>query len=297
MIFEKPGHITDRILLLGRKESCVYLLKGNDGYSLLGGGMIHIIPVILEQLKAYNIDEKRIQRILVFHSHFDHCGTVPFLKKRWPWVTVTASAKAKELLSTQRVIETIDSLNQMVFATYGRAKEAEALNLSFTGITVDAVVKEGDVLVCGDLEMEIIDVPGHSSCSIAVYVPQQKALFASDSGGIPFGSRIFTAANSNFDKYINSLKKMASYEIEVFLAEHFGARTGKDATRYLEKSMASAKQTRQMMEASFAKTRDEKKSTEEITDLLVADAPEGYLPKEVIALVVGQTIHYIAKQM
>jgi hypothetical protein len=28
MIIENPGFVTDRILLLGRKESCVYILKG-----------------------------------------------------------------------------------------------------------------------------------------------------------------------------------------------------------------------------------------------------------------------------
>ena len=44
------------------------------------------------------------------------------------------------------------------------------------------------------------------------------------------------------------------------------------------------------MEASFAKTKDEKKSAEEITDLLMADAPEGFLPKEVIALVCSSSI-------
>ena len=297
MIFEKPGYVTDRILMLGRKESCVYLLMGEHGYALLGGGMAHIVPEILAQLQTYQIDEHKIQRIIILHSHFDHCGIVSFFKRRWPWATVTASARAKDLLSMPKAIDTIDRLNHMLFKKYGREKETKALGLSFTGIEVEDVVTDDDILTCGDLTMDVIEVPGHSSCSIAVYVPQQKALFASDAGGIPYGKRIFTAANSNFDKYMESLEKMASYDIDVLLAEHFGARAGKDAKEYLAKSIISARQTRSMMEAAYIKTRDEKKTTKEVTELLMADAPEEFLPKEVISLVVGQMIHYLAKQI
>ena len=44
MIITKPGKVTDRILLLGVKESSVYILKGKDEYAFLGGGMAHIVP-------------------------------------------------------------------------------------------------------------------------------------------------------------------------------------------------------------------------------------------------------------
>jgi len=297
MIYEPPGYVTDRILLLGRKESCVYILKGKEHYALVGGGMVHIVPDVMEQLKEYEIEEHRIQRILILHSHFDHCGIVPFFKKRWPWAVITASERARELLSAPRVIETIETLNRMIISKYGREKEAERLGLSFSGITVEAVVGEDDRLCCGDLAMEIVAVPGHSSCSIAMYVPEQKAIFASDAAGIPYGNHILTAANSNFDQYMESLKKIASYEIEVMLAEHFGARTGEDARRFIAKSKDSAVKTRQMLENSFSRTQDERKSVKEVTDRLMLNAPEGFLPREVIALVVGQMIRYIAKGM
>ena len=97
MIIDKPGIVTDRILLLGRKESCVYLFKGTGEYVMLGGGMTYIIPDVIKQIKAYKIEEKKIKRIIIFHSHFDHCGIVSYFKKRWPWVSITASARAKEL--------------------------------------------------------------------------------------------------------------------------------------------------------------------------------------------------------
>ena len=95
MIIDRPGWVTERILLLGRRESCVYVLKGNDEFVLLGGGMIHIVPDLLNQLNEFGIGEDKIKRIIILHSHFDHCGIVSFFKKRWPWATVTASERAK----------------------------------------------------------------------------------------------------------------------------------------------------------------------------------------------------------
>ena len=93
MIIDKPGKVTDRIFLLGRKESCVYILKGKEEYALLGGGTAYIVPEVVEQLKEFAIAEHKIKRIVILHSHFDHCGIVPFFKKRWPWAKVTASSR------------------------------------------------------------------------------------------------------------------------------------------------------------------------------------------------------------
>lgn len=296
MVIDRPGKVTERIMLLGRRESCVYLLKGDGEYSLLGGGMVHIVPDVIDQLEAFGIRETEVRRMMILHSHFDHCGIIPYFKKRWPWAKVTTSERAQTLLSTPKVISSIQDLNVMLLAKYGREKEAEALGLSFEGIRVERVVKDGDVLPCGDLSMKILEVPGHSSCSIAVYVPEEKALFASDAGGIPFGNRIFTAANSDFDQYIKSLQKMSAYEVDVFLPEHYGARTGGAARFFIRDAVVAAAAVRRMLETSFEKTRDIHESTQEITDRLMADAPKDFLPREIIALVVGQMVNQIAKR-
>jgi 2-aminobenzoylacetyl-CoA thioesterase len=296
MIIDHPGNVTERILLLGEKTSCVYLLKGKGEYAILGGGMTYIVPDVIRQLQEFNIEEKKIKQMVILHSHFDHCGIVPFFKRRWPWIKITASARAKELLNRPKVIENISFLNGILLAEHGLEEQAETLGLEFGEIDVEDIVGEGDIIPCGDLSMKVVDTPGHSSCSIAVYVSQEKAMFASDAGGVPFGDKIFTAANSNFDKYQDSLEKMAGYEIDVYLAEHFGARTGDDARVYLKQSINAAKETRDILEASYRKTKDVQKSTQEITDRFMEWVSDGFMPKDIIAMVIGQMLKYIAAQ-
>ena len=297
MVFETPGKITERIWLVGRRESCAYIVGGKDDYALLGGAMAYVAPDVLDQLKRFGIDETKIRRIVILHSHFDHCGMVPFFKRRWPWAVVTASARSRELLQKPKVVANIAALNQALIASSGLTGDAGEDDLRFDGIDVEAVVRDGETLPCSDLSLEIMEVPGHSSCSIAVYIPEEKALFASDAGGVPFGDKIFTAANSNFDLYQASLAKMAARDVAIHLAEHYGARSGEEGRRFLQDALAAAAETRQILEATYAETGDEARTAAIITDRIMAEAPVDFLPREVVTLVAGQMVHYIAKTM
>jgi 2-aminobenzoylacetyl-CoA thioesterase len=298
MWITKPGPVTDRIVFLGREESCIYLLKGAGGadHAIIGGGMIHIVPEVLSQIGRLGIDEDAITRLLVLHTHFDHCGAVPVLQKRLKNLKVYTSPRGKDLLSSPDVVAQIKALSAGMITINKMEKEAEEFGLVFDGIRVDGVVSGGDRVQWGGNEIEIIDAPGHSSCSIAAYLPSDKALFASDAGGIPYGDTVFAAGNSNFTKFQQTLEKFATYDVEVHLSEHYGAFTGAEGKAFIHRSIAAAKETRALLEDSYTKTHDIAKSTAEITEFMMAGKGEGYfLPRPVVEMVVGQMLRYIAK--
>lgn len=296
MIIDQPGRVTDRITLLGRRESCVYLVDGGGSWAVLGGGMTYIIPDLLAQMKELGVDETRIERWVIHHTHFDHIGVIPFFKKRWPWIQVTVSRRGQDVLSRPEVVKSIVDLNRMLLAREGLAERAGELGLDDPVFPVDEAMDDGQVVRLGDLSLEFIAAPGHSSCSMAVYIPEEKALSASDAGGIPFGGHVFSAANSNFDQYQQSLEKMARYDVAAYLAEHYGALTGDEGRTFLRKSMASAEETRRLIEEVYARSRTEHEAVEEIVDRLSADASGYFLPREIMTMVVSQMIRYVAKQ-
>ncbi|WP_461834140.1 MBL fold metallo-hydrolase [Desulfothermus sp.] len=293
----EPGKVTDNIYLLGKKESNVYLLDGGDEAAILGGGMIYIAPDVIEQIEKINIDPNKIKKAVILHSHFDHVGILPYLKKKWQWIEIIGSKKAKDLLSKEKVISSIQFLNDMILEKQNMKQKAKEIGLDFPKLDVEKVVSEGDTIKVGNFSLQVLEVPGHSSCSIALYEPKLKALFASDAGGIPMGDDVFTAANSNFDKYMDSLLRMSKLDVEIHLAEHFGAMTGEDAKKFMEKSIESAKQTRKILEDAYKKQKDISVATEEVTNLLMSKLETEFLPREVISIVVGQMLKYISKSL
>ena len=297
MIIQEPGRVTERITLLGRKESCIYLLDGGSEYAMLGGGMTYVIPDVLSQLANLDIDARKISRIIILHAHIDHVGIVSFFKRRWPWLTITASQRAREILLKPKMAKAILDFNTLLLSQAHMAERASEFGLDLENIEVDEVVKEGDIITCGDRTLEIIETPGHSSCSIAVYIREEKALMASDAGGIPFGDQIFTGANSNFDQYQASLEKMARYPALVHMAEHYGAFTNEDARQFLPRSIASAKTTRTLIEESLKRTGDVDQTVAEIAQMLAQEAKGYFLPMEVMTMVLGQMTRYLAKTL
>jgi glyoxylase-like metal-dependent hydrolase (beta-lactamase superfamily II) len=294
MWIKKPGPVNDRITLLGREESCVYCVKGAE-HTIIGGGMIHVVPDVMAQIKEFGIDPDKITRLLILHTHFDHCGAVPVLQKRLKNVKVYTSPRGKELLSNPDVVAQIKALNEGMIAINKMERQAGELGLVFDAIRVDGVVSGGDRLDWGGNHIEIIDAPGHSSCSIAAYLAADKALFASDAGGIPYGDTVFAAGNSNFTKFQQTLEKFATYDVDIHLSEHYGAFTGADGRGFIARSIAAASQTRELLEQSYTKTRDIARSTTEITDSMMGQSKGYFLPRPVVEMVVGQMLRYIAK--
>lgn len=297
MKIQQPGKVTDKITLLGRRESNVYFLDGGSQSALIGGGMAYIVPDVMDQIRDMAVDVEKIKRIVILHSHFDHCGIVPFFKKQWPWAKVAASAPAKALLVKPKVVEAICAMNHEQLKRHDRLHiAAESGFADFSGIEVEDVLEEGQKIVCGDLTLEILEVPGHSPCSVAVYVPEQKALFASDAGGIALGDEIFTAANSDFDKYQQSLEKMAALDVDVYLGEHYGARTQQEAKEFLQKSARAAADFRRQIEQALEQNNDPQQAAKQLTAERMQKAPSDFLPEKIIYMIIGQMVNFVSKK-
>lgn len=83
----------------------------------------------------------------------------------------------------------------------------------------------------------------------------------------------------------------------MLLGEHFGALDGEEGRRYLQRAKEEASKTRKVIEASYRRSGDVEKSTEEMTEFFLASAPQGFLSPEVLKIVAGQMVRYIAKTM
>lgn len=294
MRIRTAGKVHDRIWLLGREESGVYLLEGNDGSMMVSGGMSYIVSDILQQFKEFAIDENRIKKLLILHAHFDHVGIVPFFKRRLPEMEVCGSERATEILQMDKAVLTINEFSRNVAKRMRQEEVYSLYDLEWRKDVSVKTLKEGDRIDLGNLEVLIWEIPGHSSCSIAAYLPEFKVLFPTDGGGIPFDQTIITSGNSNYTQFQQSLERMKELEVNYYCADHYGYVTGEEANEFILKSIETAKKTRAQIEEAYRLTRDIDRAAQQLISSFYEENPSYFLSPEIFLDVYRQMVRHIA---
>ena len=297
MRIRKPGKVRNRIWFLGREESGVYLLEGENGFMIISGGMSYIVPDLLHQFQEFGIEEEKIRKLLILHSHFDHVGIVPFFKRRHPGMEVYASERAWEILQMDKAKKTINEFSRNIAGRMKREDVYSAYDLDWRDDVSGKTVHEGDRIDLGGLEISIFEIPGHSSCCIAAYAKDLKALFPSDGGGIPFNETIIVSANSNYTKYQENLDRLKDLEVEYFCADHYGYVTGEEATNYVPKTAEIARERRVEIEEFYRRDQDIDLTARRLTSSLFDEHPDYFLSPEIMFDVYRQTVRHIAGAM
>ena len=103
-----------------------------------------------------------LTHIISTHLHIDHVAGIPFLRKKYgaPILAHEGDTKLKIKISHQ-------------VAAFG-------LNLDMEDFEISEFLKAGDKIKVGTGELEVIEVPGHSKGSIALYDPQAHFLISGD---------------------------------------------------------------------------------------------------------------------
>jgi 2-aminobenzoylacetyl-CoA thioesterase len=280
MRIRTPGKINDHLWFLGRMESCIYLLKGSRESMLINGGLAFLVPDILRQFEEFGIDESKIKKLLFLHSHFDHVGIVPFLKRRHPELNILASSRALNVLKKPKVLQSINNTNSYVIENMGLSEACAGYDLDWTTEITGDSIREGDVIDLGDLEVIISETPGHSPCHISAYVPKLKILFPSEAGGLPCGEKIITYGTSSYTDFEKSIQKLKDLPVQYICSDHYGYVKGKEAVDFIKNSIRVAEERRVLMQETFNKTRNIDESAAVMAEIFKDENSAGIIPHE-----------------
>ena len=297
MRIRTAGKVNERIWYLGRMESGMYLLVVNGEAMLISAGISCILEDVLTQMESFGIEGEQITSLLILHSHFDHVGTVPYFRRKYPALKVYSSQRAWDILTMPKAVETMNAFSRTVAEKMGCLDVLARHDLDWRNDVQGTIVRDGDLLKVGDLEVRIMETPGHSSCSISAYIPELKTLLPSDAGGIPIDDAIFTSANSNYTLYQESLERLKDLEVEYFGADHHGYIVGPEARDYVLQSIAAARKLRTRIETVYRETGDIDRASRLLTEELYTRHPNYFLAPEIIVGVFGQMVKHIAKAM
>jgi glyoxylase-like metal-dependent hydrolase (beta-lactamase superfamily II) len=203
---------------------------------LFDSGMTVMGPLYLQDLKKFLGDPNRLSYLFLTHSHFDHAGSAPFLKRKIPGLKVAAGKVAADIFKRPNAIQLIQSLSKPMEDKFESQVGDE--DVTFRGLGLDRVLEDGEEIALEDgTSVRVIATPGHTRDTVCYYIPKVKALV----GGEAVGSfdRQFSVRPvflSSYDDYLSSLEKLRTLKIDLLLLGHHFALT-EDAQGMIPKAI------------------------------------------------------------
>lgn len=190
----------------------VFMLDGGSEAALIDSGVGLGTDQILENIRATGL-EKKITKLILTHAHSDHMGGAGQLRAALD-AQVYAPAEAADWI--RAADETAVSLELAKRAGY----YPEDYRLQ--GCEVDVELRENDSIRVGDLELRVLETPGHcrGHCSYVVQTETRKLLFGGDLVFYNGAVILQNIPDCSIQDYASSVEKLDGANINSLLCGH-----------------------------------------------------------------------------
>jgi hydroxyacylglutathione hydrolase len=228
-------HVTGNVYVVGCTEwngirrlsrgdsSNVHLLDGGSELALIDVGCAKGAADVLENVASMGFDVKKIRKILLTHSHWDHVHGLAEMLKTLD-CTVYGHRLARETLAGKAGIYQPDY-------RYPASDFAP----------VHELVGENDTIQVGNTRLRVVEVPGHTPDGLAfTFDLSDGAGPASFTGDTAIGDQgdfkgvigwIDARWNSKLSDFKKSLERLKSMELAAFFPGHGFGHVGRDDVR------------------------------------------------------------------
>ncbi len=163
--------IKNIFIIEGIGSANVYLLNTDDGFVLIDSGIFKMTHKLISEIEGDGFSVANLKTILLTHCHCDHIGGVTELVK-CSGAKVAAHADDIPYILQEKVIQG---------AYHGMMVEEQKVMKKFgcNVKSVDIPLEDGATLDIQD-GLRVIQAPGHTPGSIALYSEQRKIMFFGD---------------------------------------------------------------------------------------------------------------------
>ena len=251
MILESKGRIADSLFAIGTPPLPAFLWTGKKP-SLFEAGMTFMGPTYFKDLQTVLGDARRLDYLFVTHSHYDHCGSAPYLKRKIPSLKIGASSLAAEVWRRPNAIQMIQNLSKPAEENFQALIEGE--NVLFDGLKADLILEDGAEIDLGEEpRAKVIATPGHTRDAVSYYLPGIKALICGEAvGSIDRDGSVRPQFLASDRDYLDSLEKLRRLEINILIMAHQNILTGEEVQKHLSRSIQATRDFRRRISRELA---------------------------------------------
>jgi len=206
----------------------VYLIDGGQEMALIDCGAGVTIEPIIQNIQRDSLDLGRLKYLLLTHAHADHSGSAFEWHKRFG-VAVAASKEAAEYVRKGDE----ERISLAVAKRGGFYPE----NYIFHPCPVERVLAEGDFFRVGDLELKIIETPGHCSGMLSFVLKEQDQHLLFDGDTVFHDGKLLITNvwDCDLQEYVSSIRKLVALEVDALLPGHLTISLSQGA-RHIQKA-------------------------------------------------------------
>ena len=232
--------------------------------------------------------------IFLTHSHYDHAAGSPYVKKYYPEAKIVAGEYAAKIFAKPTAKALMRELDRKFADTCGIGEYDDL----FDSLTVDIPVADGDIIRAGDMEFKVLNLPGHTRCSVGYYCESLKLLLACETIGVFNGcDDVVPSYLVGYWMTLESIKIAMDLDINAILVPHYGCITGDTAKFYLTRGRERAEEIAKAISSML----NENKPKSEILEFFKDTFYRGYIreiyPVDAMELNTGIMINLIEKEL
>ena len=249
----------------GKTATRVFFVRGAEKIALIDSGLYGGLPALEQAFDELGIARSDLDLLLLTHEHMDHVGNNGWLKAETGCTILGHEARA------DRVADNMLNARTIVHAfPEGEHFDLNKEYLDWMGPTegpIEQFIKDGDVVdLGGGVELEVIEVLGHSMGEVGFFERSTKTLVIADPLLPPFNPVLYLYEDPNvmratFDKIE---KFLMARDVQQVLFAHDEVKTVEETRELIDNCRARVNKVEQSivthMKAnpgiSFATLRD-----------------------------------------
>lgn len=209
--YEAPFRLAGPIHYVGTQHLAAFLIASPQGHILIDGGLPSTGPLIEKSIRELGFKLEDIRILLTTQAHFDHVGSHAHIKK-------LSGAMVQAMTGDEKLLRDGGKSDYLM----GSSSDSH-----FPPVTVDRVLKDGDIVTIGGVRITARHTPGHTPGSATYLMTvndggrDYRVVFAASTTVNP-GTRLvkdpsYPGILADFRKTFATLE---SLEPDIFLAGH-----------------------------------------------------------------------------